>query len=140
MSIDLPEGESGGGYRACRAQLHQTFAGPGQHLHLLRGDSHAPQMVHQVRDLVGPVPIDLLFIDGDHTYEGVKPDFSLYAPLVANGGLIALHGVVPRTEEPRIVVWRFWQEIREQHKEALEWVDRTPGGREIGIGLLRSQR
>ena len=32
--------------------------------------------------------IDILFIDGDHTLEGVKKDFELYAPLVANGGYI----------------------------------------------------
>jgi hypothetical protein len=33
----------------------------------------------------------LLFIDGDHRYEGVRRDFEMYSPLVGAGGLIAFH-------------------------------------------------
>lgn len=36
-------------------------------------------------------PIDLLFIDGDHSLEGVKTDFELFAPFVGEHGLIAFH-------------------------------------------------
>lgn len=36
-------------------------------------------------------PIDLLFIDGDHEYEGVKLDCNLYLPKVRPGGLAAFH-------------------------------------------------
>ncbi len=32
--------------------------------------------------------IDILFIDGDHSTQGVKDDFALYAPLVAVGGFV----------------------------------------------------
>jgi len=35
--------------------------------------------------------IELLFIDGDHTYDGVKRDYNLYYPMVKVGGLIAFH-------------------------------------------------
>ena len=38
-------------------------------------------------------PLDLLFIDGDHSYDGVRADFELYGRLVRPGGLIALHDV-----------------------------------------------
>ncbi len=31
---------------------------------------------------------DLLFIDGDHSYEGVKMDFELYSPLLKQGGYL----------------------------------------------------
>lgn len=31
---------------------------------------------------------DVLVIDGDHSYEGVKADFDLYAPMVRRGGII----------------------------------------------------
>ncbi len=34
-------------------------------------------------------PVDFLFIDGDHLYDGVKIDFELYKKLVRPGGLIA---------------------------------------------------
>lgn len=36
-------------------------------------------------------PIRLLFIDGDHPYEAVKTDFTLWTPSVVPGGYIALH-------------------------------------------------
>ncbi len=36
-------------------------------------------------------PIGLLFIDGDHTYEGVKRDIKCWVKHVVNGGLIAFH-------------------------------------------------
>jgi predicted O-methyltransferase YrrM len=57
--------------------------------------------------------LDLLFIDGDHSYEGVKRDYELYVSKVKPGGLILFHdatygpvarflseigGVVPVTE------------------------------------------
>ena len=33
--------------------------------------------------------LDLLFIDGDHSYEGVRQDYKMYSKLVRDGGLIA---------------------------------------------------
>jgi predicted O-methyltransferase YrrM len=62
--------------------------------------------------------IDLLFIDADHSYDAVKKDFELYAPLVSDGGLIVLHDVV----NPRWVdngVAKFWQEINEEYETKL---------------------
>lgn len=38
-------------------------------------------------------PIRLLFIDGDHSYGGVKQDFELWSRHVVAGGLIAFHDV-----------------------------------------------
>ena len=37
------------------------------------------------------IKIDLLFIDGDHSYEGVKLDFELYSKLLSPKGVIILH-------------------------------------------------
>ena len=36
-------------------------------------------------------PIDFMFIDGDHSYEGVQTDWQLWSPLVVPGGVVALH-------------------------------------------------
>lgn len=36
-------------------------------------------------------PIRMLLIDADHSYEGVRQDFELWAPFVATGGLIVFH-------------------------------------------------
>ncbi len=40
---------------------------------------------------LGSRQIDFMFIDGDHSYEGVRTDWELWSPLVAPGGVVALH-------------------------------------------------
>jgi hypothetical protein len=37
------------------------------------------------------IKIDVLFIDGDHSYEGVKLDFELYSKLLNDKGVIFIH-------------------------------------------------
>ena len=150
ISIDLPAGEFGGGYVDARAGLYQLFAREGQALHLLRSDSHATATFEKVQQVLGSRPVDFLFIDGDHTYQGVKQDFLLYRPLVAPDGCIALHDIAARPELPRIEVWRFWQELKAQFTAGLkagprpreqlkEFLDPGPGCRPIGIGLIQSR-
>jgi predicted O-methyltransferase YrrM len=41
--------------------------------------------------------IDLLFVDGDHTYKGVERDLSLWAGKVKPGGRIVFHDVAQHT-------------------------------------------
>lgn len=41
-------------------------------------------------DLAGK-PIDVLFIDGDHTYEGCKDDWDNFSPFVKPGGWVVFH-------------------------------------------------
>lgn len=35
--------------------------------------------------------IDLLFIDGDHSFRGVKNDYEKFSPKIKNGGVIVFH-------------------------------------------------
>ena len=39
--------------------------------------------------------VNLLWIDGDHSYEGSRKDFDNFSPLVADNGLIFLHDTAP---------------------------------------------
>lgn len=38
-----------------------------------------------------PDELDFVFVDGDHSYEGVKNDFDSYASKLKKGGIIAFH-------------------------------------------------
>jgi predicted O-methyltransferase YrrM len=64
-----------------------------QTVHAVHGDSHEAEMLHRLCGALDHRPIDLLFIDGDHTYDGVRSDYSMYSPLVRRGGLIAFHDI-----------------------------------------------
>ena len=43
-------------------------------------------------------PLRLLWIDGDHTYEGTKRDFQCFAPYLVDRGIVAIHDVLHQFE------------------------------------------
>jgi hypothetical protein len=49
------------------------------------------------------IKIDFLFIDGDHTYEGVKLDFDLYSNLLSDKGVVVIHDTDEEYEKTLIV-------------------------------------
>ena len=134
VSIDLPGGVHGGGYPRWKSLIYRRFAQPRQSLHLLRVDSHLPATRDQLKSILPPEGIDFLFIDGDHTYDGVKKDFEMYSPLVRRGGLVAFHDICTHLPDAGCAVDEFWSEIRIQHK-AWEFV-KNPEQHCYGIGVL----
>lgn len=110
ISVDLPGGEFGGGYSEIRIPLYESFRRPSQQLHLLREDSHSPETLAKVKNILSGRPVDFLLIDGDHTYSGVKQDFEMYTPLVRKGGLIAFHDIAKSYD--RTEVEKFWNEVK----------------------------
>lgn len=52
--------------------------------------------------------IRLLFIDGDHTWDGIGSDFARWSPFVVQGGIIAFHDVGNAQD-----VTRFYEELIE---------------------------
>lgn len=129
-SIDLPHGPFAGGDYVKDVELAAQFRRPAQRVHLIRGDSHAIETrVELVKFLQGRA-IDLLFIDGDHAYDGVKQDYEMYAPLVKSGGLVVFHDIIAHPGFPACQVDRFWRELK-SGREFREFVD---SGHDVGYG------
>ncbi|MBC8029384.1 MAG: class I SAM-dependent methyltransferase [Pyrinomonadaceae bacterium] len=64
--------------------------------------------------------IDILFIDGDHSYEGAKRDWELFSPFVKPFGSVVFHDTLwdlkpdPKYARPDMGVPRLVDELREQ--------------------------
>jgi len=129
VSIDLR------GIPDWRKQFINTFAKDKQRLHLIRGDSHNNQVLGKVQ-AISPIGFDLLFIDGDHSYRGVKKDFDMYSNLIKSG-IIAFHDITPhdRTHDPKGVVRvvDFWNEIKESYRYLEIVEDKKQGWGGIGV-------
>jgi len=113
-----------------------------QKIYLIQGDSHSIETLRKIEGILRNNRVDFLFIDGDHSYEGVKKDFEMYSPLVRKGGIIAFHDIIPdyytkygiKTYSWSGEVHKFWNEVKEKY-EHLEIVkDRSQDG--AGIGVL----
>jgi predicted O-methyltransferase YrrM len=134
ISVDLPGGWFGGGYPRWKGILYRRFASAGQKLHLIRADSHRPETLEQVERILAGDKLDFVFIDGDHTYEGVSQDFQKYRQLCATDAVIGFHDIVTNAADPDCEVPRFWNDLR-AHCNTTEFVE-NPAQLGAGIGLV----
>lgn len=136
VSIDVPGGDYAFGGRPeykRRSRLYRALGRDRQRIAYIAGDSHREETLTEARTVLGGEPLDLLFIDGDHTRKGVEFDYRMYSPLVRSGGLVAFHDIVPGPPEAVGGVPSFWREIRTS--EAIEIVEDWEQ-RAFGIGVL----
>ena len=87
---------------------------------MLRGWSTSPEVLQKVRVNVGR--IDLLFIDGDHSYEGAKADWEHYSPMLGKGAIVAMHDIGWAEGVKRVVAEHIRPRVvREQRLPNLWW-------------------
>lgn len=134
ISLDLPGGVHGGGYPPWKRILYRRFARRSQKIHLLRGDSHKSAMLEEVKKRLPPGGLDFLFIDGDHTREGVRRDYEMYSPLVKSGGTIIFHDICVHRPEYDCHVDKVWNEVK-QGREHWEFIEDPLQG-QFGIGVI----
>lgn len=117
-------------YLNSRAQKHELdYMNPPPTL--IASDSHSDRTLAMVVRELGEDLVDFLFIDGDHSYDGVRKDYNFYSPLVRRGGVIVFHDAlihVDGTEEVDV----FWKEIKNTHP--MQEIKESPNS--TGIGVL----
>ena len=135
ISIDLPDGQFGGGYDRRRSRLYAEFAADRPHTRMVmvRADSHAASTIVAVREMLAGRGVDFLFIDGDHTYDGVRRDFDDYGAFVAPGGIIAMHDI--RTTGREREVSNYWQDLKRSH----QWEEIAYRPDHLGIGIVHKR-
>ena len=112
-------------------------------INFIDGSSYESSSISKAEKIIGDKKLDLLFIDGDHTYEGVSRDFFEYKKFVREGGLIVFHDIVPdyftrygKQTGPWVGdVPQFWQKIKTYYT-FWEFV-RNPDQDGLGIGVIR---
>ncbi|MFW5929581.1 MAG: class I SAM-dependent methyltransferase, partial [Halobacteriota archaeon] len=126
VSLDLP----GRDLKRRRDDMLEEFA-PSKQVDVVRGNSHDEDVYREVADVfdvdvtengdVDPesTGVDFLFVDGDHSYEGVKQDFEDYSRLVNDGGVVAFHDIVPHADS--------WSECRRRLKQHDDLEERHVG-------------
>lgn len=121
IGVDMPYGAFGSGVRL-----------NGHGCEIVSGDSHASETVAVLTDLLDGDVVDVLFVDGDHTFDGVKADFEMYGPLVRPGGIVGFHDICKHPRMPFVEVDRFWASL-DGDKESIVTDPPLWGG----IGVLR---
>jgi predicted O-methyltransferase YrrM len=135
LSVDIRK------YDWWHERLFESFSLRRQRVAIRQADSHDPATRTLVEGFFDGLPLDFLFVDGDHSYDSVRRDYELYAPLVRDGGLIAFHDIVDGREEMVGGVPRFWREVRTELDDPREIVESwEQGGYGIGLGRRRSVR
>jgi hypothetical protein len=80
-------------------------------------------------EVISDSSVDLLHIDGYHSYESVSEDFFSWLPKMAANGLILLHDIHVRRDT--FGVYKLWAEIKEKY-QTMEFV----GSHGLGVVFL----
>ena len=103
-----------------------------EYCHFIKGSSHDPLTLQAVKDVLPEGKLlNIILIDGGHSYDDVKADYYDYYPLVKDGGLIILHDVC----NVNCGVPDFWKEIQEE--KFLFWWGKAQNSIVPGLGFVR---
>lgn len=126
LSVDWPDAEGFNMGEVVHKELlyqGQKLKKAGFDINFIFGNSHTESVFEQVKK---HGTFHTVFIDGDHSYEGVKQDYEMYGPLAEKQ--IIFHDVAPGNQ---IGVAQFWAEV-EGDKE-----DYIGVGSKMGIGRIK---
>lgn len=133
VAVDLPQ--AGWGLSGSESQLEAAAADlrlMGYDVRLIFGSSRDESVIMAAAEFG---PFDAVFIDGDHTIEGVTADWQNYGHM---GNIVAFHDIAdsmrPNALREKIEVPVFWRRLKDIWGEkTAEFVER---GSTMGIGVL----
>lgn len=132
ISIDLVDGKFGGWILKQHPYLGDVYAKRDMFFksqyqlsnsHMIQGNSHDPKIKTELVKILNADNkrdfASLLFIDGDHTYRGVKNDYLIYRDYVKKGGLIVFHDINDSEHHRKMncEVHKFWNELKGEKYE-----------------------
>lgn len=133
ISIDYPFNEDQA-KKLIEKDTHNKMKTFAENVHIISADSHLEETKNNLSTILNGEKLDFLFIDGDHSYNGVKQDFAMYSPFVKKGGYIGFHDINDRPAHKNLdcFVHQFWQELPEKNK-----IEFNSESIMMGVGIIQ---
>ena len=127
ISIDYPIGIHGGqGFEERTYVISDALEQANltnKQFYAINGDSKHPYLVARLEEILDGKKIDFLFIDGDHTYQGVKGDFDIYKQFLNENSIVGFHDIIDSEfhAENNCFVSTLWSELKQKY-ESVEFM------------------
>jgi cephalosporin hydroxylase len=82
----------------------QKFKNEDNSFTYIQGNSTYKETINRLEEVLNGGYVDILFIDGDHSYNGVISDFNLYDTYVSKGGYIVFDDYLDSEHSPEVKI------------------------------------
>lgn len=115
-------------------KLWQSWIKEEQLISVMKADSHSSETIKLVTDAANNFTngIGWLFIDGDHSYNGVKADYENYFPLLGENGYCIFHDIFGENG-----VSEFWNELKNKLNGRFPVIEMCHSKYHLGIGVIQ---
>lgn len=137
-AVDYPLGPwNGSGKKTFAELMNRCSKISKEHsVELVFGNSRDTEVIERVHALG---PFDLVYIDGDHTYEGVKADFENYGSICSFIALDDIYNKKPSYEGSVPGVHLFWDELKRTGKYDIMEIAGSDSTQQ-GIGVILGEK
>jgi len=109
---------------------------PAKHFFQIGVDNYIKTFVMTTKEYANKYPhkhYQYIYIDGDHSYEGVKLDYNLFWSRLDANGFMSFHDITERGYLDKGVfgVYKFWEEVSKKHAISF------PLPQSAGLGMLQ---
>jgi len=127
ISIELPYGDGNSAEKLM--MVNEQLKAEGYDSKVILGDSKSSEVLDELKNILNGRSIDFLFIDGDHTYEGVKSDWNNYSQFLREKSLVGFHDLMDPPYIPEDQAFQVFNELKPYYvcqEKIVKW----------GVGVL----